>query len=213
MLTLIGDVHGKRKEYRILLKQIVGPTLQVGDLDFNYEGLHVEGQNYFIGGNHDNYELIEDAVGYLGDYGENCIGGVPFYQVRGAFSIDKHFRRDRISWWREEELTFVQRMECYTDYEFFGCGGRIPLVVSHDCPQSVCETLWPYINDITVTRELLEVMFQEYAPQLWIFGHHHKSENVVIGKTRFICLAELETLTLEYKDGTFISNDWQDVRT
>jgi Icc-related predicted phosphoesterase len=43
----------------------------------------------------------------------------------------------------------------------------------------------------------LHMMFQEHQPKLWVFGHHHQSKDVQINGTRFVCLNELETMTLE----------------
>lgn len=47
------------------------------------------------------------------------------------------------------------------------------------------------------TRTMLQKMFEEHKPELWIFGHHHKSKDEVINGTRFICLDELETFEIE----------------
>jgi hypothetical protein len=69
------------------------------------------------------------------------------------------------------------------------------MILSHDCPEIVCKQLFGY-PDNNKTRNGLQTMFEIYQPKLWIFGHHHKSIDTIIGDTRFICLNELETFHL-----------------
>jgi predicted phosphodiesterase len=45
----------------------------------------------------------------------------------------------------------------------------------------------------TATSSLAQQMYTIHKPDLWIFGHHHKSFDETIGGTRFICLNELES--------------------
>jgi hypothetical protein len=40
-------------------------------------------------------------------------------------------------------------------------------------------------------------MFDQWQPELWVFGHYHFSRNFKIGKTRFLCLNELEPFELD----------------
>ena len=77
------------------------------------------------------------------------------------------------------------------------------IVVTHDCPASVAEILFGMptsgVNKQffkSTTRELLQGLFEEHQPRLHLFGHHHKSKDMIINGTRFICLAELETYNL-----------------
>lgn len=94
-------------------------------------------------------------------------------------------------------------MEAFDKY----CEVRPKIVVSHDCPQSVMMQLFRY-PEKSQTRTMLEMMFQEHQPELWIFGHHHKSKDEIInGGTRFICLSELETFEIKkgYPDRIFVN--------
>jgi hypothetical protein len=67
-------------------------------------------------------------------------------------------------------------------------------MVTHDCP----EQLLPYLvshHSVFTTRtgQAFANMFERYQPKLWVFGHHHKSFDMEVNGTRFVCLAELET--------------------
>jgi hypothetical protein len=47
-------------------------------------------------------------------------------------------------------------------------------------------------------------MLDRHRPDAWIFGHHHVSRDFFVKGTRFRCLAEFETITLEFRDdGSF----------
>ena len=47
------------------------------------------------------------------------------------------------------------------------------------------------------TRQALQAMWSAHSPELWIFGHWHKSFDHVLRGTRFICLAELEYIDID----------------
>lgn len=55
---------------------------------------------------------------------------------------------------------------------------------------------------------LLQVMWEEPQPEVWIFGHHHESRDFTLGATRFCCLDVREALTLTFHgDGSI---EWPD---
>ena len=55
--------------------------------------------------------------------------------------------------------------------------------------------------ETSATASLLQAMLDLHRPEAWIFGHHHVSRDFYLKKTRFRCLAELETLKVEF-DGS-----------
>jgi len=65
------------------------------------------------------------------------------------------------------------------------------IIISHDCPNIVRKYFFN-ISDKSLTTNGMQFMFDSYKPDLWIFGHHHKSKNEVIEGTKFVCLSELE---------------------
>ena len=197
-LLFIGDTHGKIFEYQKIVEQSdCDMSFCVGDFGWlkywEYHKKHIGYPHYINPGNHDAVEAMQDDSGFLSTGNHKYFEEYDLFTVRGAYSIDKQMRTERVDWFREEELNYVQSLQAILAYE------RVcpQIVVSHDCPQEVREKLFG-IQDKSHTSQLLQEMFDYCRPELWIFGHHHKSKDVVINGTRFICLAELETFKLNY---------------
>ena len=88
----------------------------------------------------------------------------------GAASIDKAYRIDRVSWWKEELITYGQLQKTLAEER-----GQIDIMLSHDHP-----TIIPYSRDRYKLlfgegdQMALQVLFDRYEPKVWMFGHHHK---------------------------------------
>lgn len=202
-MIFIGDVHGKISEYQKLLKGLPSgvPVVQVGDMGFGFVPIP---ENFgvchnFIRGNHDHPALAAAHPDYLGDYGSYPTPSGQLFFVSGAWSIDWMLRAEGRSWWRDEELSpakLREAVECYRLY-------KPDIVVTHDGPQSVTETLLRSISvgpptiHRTRTGQALQEMFEAHQPKVWVFGHFHVSWRRKIGRTQFCCLPELGMATLE----------------
>jgi len=195
MLTIIGDVHGYHDSYLNLI-QGKNASVQVGDFGFNYDCLSgVDPDNHkIIGGNHDNYDIIGNCPNYLGDFGMTNVGGVEFFFVRGECSVDAHLRIEGSNWWRNEELGMSvahRAIDAYSD-------AKPDIVISHGCPGDML----PFFvtnsmkNVPSRTASMLDAMWDAHRPKLWIFGHHHNTKTVTLGRTTFRCLNELETMEI-----------------
>jgi predicted phosphodiesterase len=194
MLTIIGDVHGKYKNYHeIIQKKDCYPyTVQLGDFGFNYEILKdVDPQCHkIVAGNHDNYDQIINFPHYLGDYGLFKLGDVEFFFYRGAYSIDHKTRTIGIDWWQNEQLSideFNKAMELYANI-------KPNIVITHDCPSSMVTTMLRPDQRVyqNMTGWALNELLHIHQPDIWIHGHYHVSKKTTYGKTKFICLNELE---------------------
>lgn len=187
-ITFIGDVHGKYDKYLKLTKKYQN-TIQLGDMGFSYGYMeNLRGNHTFIKGNHDNYDI--DVFQDLGDFG--YIEQFNLFFFRGAYSIDKQYRTVGVDWWVNEELSYQDCVAAIYQYTKV----KPELVISHDCPLSICSSLFGF-RDMTKTRFALETMLNIHKPKIWLFGHHHQSIDKVIDGVRFICLNELETITLD----------------
>lgn len=195
MLTIIGDVHGKHDDYLKIVDNSKY-TLQVGDFGLDWSVLELVNnkENKIIGGNHDNYDTINQYLHYLGDFGTTNFGGTEFFFVRGERSVDAHLRIEGKSWWRNEELDINTAYQAVSAYET----NKPDIVISHGCPESVLPLFVTNSTKYKASRtaQLLNAMLDIHRPKLWIFGHHHNSKSIVVNGCNFICLNELETINI-----------------
>jgi len=210
-VRIIGDVHGKRWQYRQLVNNSPHQhSIQIGDLDFDYSwmGFADPKRHKVIAGNHDNYATLEPGDNkfimqtdhFLGDFG---IYAVPEYRevffVRGGRSIDYKYRTLGVDLFHEEELSLAQSYEAFELYK----KTEPRVVLSHECPTSIINLVSPngrWEGKPIVpsnTANLLQHMLDAWKPLLWIFGHHHRHLNTMVGRTNFICLPELGYIDLE----------------
>lgn len=214
-LRLIGDVHQKIKDY---IKLLDAPySIQLGDMGFDYSLLNqVDASKHkFLAGNHDNYsisEYVDDKPSiliseneryafsempahYLGNYG---LFRVPetdqdIFFVRGAYSIDWRYRTIGIDLFEYEELSNYEMSLALDLY----LKTKPRFVISHDAPLDATKNICSFLIK-NRTAYLLQEMFENHQPELWVFGHHHVSISKIIGNTQFICLPELGVLDLEF---------------
>jgi predicted phosphodiesterase len=193
-IILLGDVHGK---FDTLLKYKVKEDqsyLQVGDLGVGFPRLPVPklpSNFFYIRGNHDNPEFCKTHINYLGDFGYNL--KLDLFWMGGAFSPDWELRTPGYDWWFSEELNVQQLNEALELYSRV----RPRYVVTHECPECVRPTLFPKSSDLhSRTPHYLGEMLAIHQPEIWIFGHYHRSIIKKIGQTTFVCLNELSKFEL-----------------
>lgn len=192
-LLVIGDVHGKINEYWKLINEYNIDSIQVGDFGFkrhhNWHLENIDSSKHKINfGNHDDYTYL-DKPHSLSDF--TYFDKKKLMTVRGAYSIDKHLRTENLDWWANEELNYEEMQNAIDFYNL----NKPKIMITHDCPQSIKESLFN-IKDKSITSNGLQIMFESHQPDIWVFGHNHTSKNEVINGVRFICLKELETIII-----------------
>lgn len=217
----IGDVHGHFDRYIDIIKDASGrPTIQVGDFGIGFQNSieHIlqedfpAGEHYFIRGNHDDPDRCLNQYSHFNPDNKGPVfiqdghpfhlNGTVFFPLGGALSIDKQWRTPGVTWWEGEELTVSRLDECIQVAEKLD---RCDVVVTHDCP----DFLVPYLKNNgqekdrwpSRTRQALDSVFEFIGkkPKVWVFGHWHKSLDITINDTRFICLNELEYIDLSFE--------------
>lgn len=194
-MKIIGDVHGKVDQYREIIMDCE-ESICVGDFGFQrhwdwwWKNIpsEIQSKHWINMGNHDYLPYLHRHPS-CGDWKFFEEKGI--FTIRGAESIDRYHRTEGIDWFRNEQLTYTESLEVYDRIMEI----RPKIIVSHDCPQQVMRSLFGY-NDQSTTRQFLQEVFNEYQPELWIFGHHHQSKDARFYGTRFVCLTELETFDL-----------------
>lgn len=198
-VLFIGDVHGHFESYMALIEGKEA-SVQVGDmgLGFGKELPRLSQNHYFIRGNHDDPAecLLHPNCVSDGWYKEDW----DMFFLGGAWSIDWEWRQQyeshygRKIWWRNEECSQGKLDEIVARYKDI----KPRFVVTHDCPLDAAIHLnSQHTWDTSRTRNALSEMFYNHKPEFWLFGHHHITEVWDFGGTRFICLNELDHVTLE----------------
>src|SRR5688572_3564341 len=112
-VRFIGDVHGRFKAYKALIRA-VPRSIQVGDMGVGFfkwphgeaaqnppHDAMVSGDHRFIRGNHDNPAVCRTQSQWIAD--GHIEDGMMF--VGGGVSIDQALRHQSFDWWPEEELS------------------------------------------------------------------------------------------------------------
>lgn len=190
LVRFVGDIHGRFNGY---LKLVEGSefSIQVGDFGIGFETLKnpipdLDGEHYFIRGNHDNPAKCRMQPNFLEDGPDSQ--DIMFF-LGGAYSVDNSLRTEGVDWWADEELTVVELNKVLDAYEL-----RKPsIVVTHDCPTVTMP--FPLYKNPSRTSQALDAMYEIHPPKLWVFGHHHRNIDVVVDGTRFVCVDKMS-----YKD-------------
>ena len=112
-MYFIGDVHGRIKQYRSIIRGLPegSSSLQLGDMGIGFKGVHLypvgcllKGKHLWIRGNHDSPAACRAHPLYRGDYGYD--ESEKLFWLGGAWSIDQKWRLENVNWWRDEELSW-----------------------------------------------------------------------------------------------------------
>ena len=199
-LLLIGDVHGKFRQYVDLVRD-VPRSIQIGDYGVGFPSWTVDREiladvgpeHRFIRGNHDNPSVCRDM--------DNCIpdghydADLDMFFVGGALSIDSSIRQEGVDYWHDEELSYGELCDVYDKY----VEAKPRIMITHDVAEEVALELFPFYKGRrrSVTRQAFQAMFEAHRPELWVFGHWHRSAMRPVQGTMFRCLAELNTMRVE----------------
>lgn len=201
-MRLISDVHGKIQQYLDIVKD-QEYSLQLGDMGFDYSLLRK--LNYdkhkFIPGNHDNYDNLPPHA--YNSYGMESLGGIDFFYVRGAFSIDwlprvsSYIGRGVKSWFEQEQLSQEELRLAIQEYVYH----KPEIVISHDFPLTISRKIGNHNvvrsfgydpnGCLSRTQLALEVMFLEHQPKKWFGAHYHVDVDFKFKNTNFVCMREL----------------------
>lgn len=183
-------------------------SVQLGDLGDDEAYTEIESQvdsaaHRFFAGNHDHYHCL--PVHSLGDFGEVTLGGVAFFFVRGAASMDKAKlletgkRIGRQLWLAEEELRDDQMSAARQEYS----AAKPQIMISHDAPtriaRFVCQETSRGEAEFVSSRtsDFLETLLETHRPKLWLFGHYHHDWEYAEFGTHFRCVGELSFVDID----------------
>lgn len=213
---LIGDIHGMVDDYAVhAIGDFKGPSIQIGDFgigfgqsDYWHESVndfHTRNDHRFIRGNHDNPFQCKEMTGWIKD--GTIEDDVMF--IGGAWSIDNpvappgwYRRTAGYDWWPEEENSDEDFERMLEDYSRV----KPRVMVTHDCPSNASYSMFWGSGFIkgpaypTRTGTWFNRFFEAHQPDFWFFGHWHKTMQLKIDNTTFVCLGELDTIDVDLSD-------------
>lgn len=147
----------------------------------------------FLPGNHENYDrlysdefeeiemfgdkvkVIYDDV-YMLQYGRcYTIEGKTFFVVPGAESIDKEYRIENVSWWKQEQMNYSQWREVFDKAEELK---SVDYILAHDIPESVfyyliSDPTFGTLKKISSTSKGLQSLIEKLEYKQGFSGHYH----------------------------------------
>lgn len=194
-MIILGDLHGEAKVAHKLCQEHPAQTiLQLGDLGIGFaplDSFQFKPNFRFFRGNHDSPALSRNHLNYLSDYGEHVIDRKKVFVVAGADSIDKEKRIEGLTWWRDEELSYIESKACLDAWE----SSTAEILITHDCPQFICENYF-LVYDRSMTRILINSIYDIRAPKQHYFGHWHRKFQITSKGTFFRCLDINESILI-----------------
>jgi hypothetical protein len=208
-VRFIGDAHGKFDRYKKII-QDAERSVQIGDMGIGFlrrdcngdlkrtanppHALMVKHSARFLRGNHDAPEACKRHSQWIAD---GTVENDMMF-IGGATSIDRVYRVENESWWRDEECSMSQLNHFVEVYATV----RPRIMVTHEVPESIADGILAATNRSKIelgsrTRQALEGMLSIHAPEIWIAGHWHVDIDQVVNGTRFIVLNELSYVDLE----------------
>ncbi len=169
-----------------------------GSNEYNYWLKWLSEKNFttlFIDGNHENFEMlnsypvitwnggkahqITDSVIHLMRGQIFLIDGYKFFTFGGAKSSDKEFRKEGVSWWKEEMPNQEEYVEGFRNLEVNKW--KVDFIVTHTCPVKIQKVLLEKSDKNLETTELNQYLSEIDSKtnyKHWYFGHNHLDEDL-----------------------------------
>lgn len=147
----------------------------------------------FIDGNHENFDLlnkysteywnegkvhiINDSVIHLMRGQVFYIEGKTFFTFGGATSIDKIYRTENISWWKEEMPSFKEFDEGIKNLELNDL--NVDYILTHCCSSKMLELVSIFCGfsrnyHIDSLNKYFDIIQTNIKYKHWYFGHYHE---------------------------------------
>ena len=145
----------------------------------------------FVDGNHENFELLNSYEveywngGKIHRIAKNIIhlmrgqvfeiDGKTIFTFGGAISVDRVYRKEHISWWKEEMPTEEDLEEAKRNLERYN--NDVDYIITHTCDTSVFKdpAIYYFGNkfEIFSDNKMLDYFEQNVKYKHWYFGHYH----------------------------------------
>ena len=140
----------------------------------------------FVDGNHENFDLlsefevkewnggkvhfINDSIIHLMRGQVFTIDGLKFFTMGGGTSIDKMFRIEGKTWWKEEEPSKEEFEEALNNLD--NNNWEVDYVITHTTSLKRMEKLC-YIKERAPLNRFFDMLEENLKYKHWYFGHFH----------------------------------------
>lgn len=149
----------------------------------------------FVDGNHENFDLlnsykiddwnggkvhqVSNSVIHLLRGQVYSISGNKFFTFGGAKSTDIEFRKENISWWKDEMPNTDEYEEGLKNLETNNF--QVDYIITHTCSskmQHVLKERYDKNREITEINRYLDTIEEKVKFKHWYFGHNHLDESL-----------------------------------
>ena len=121
------------------------------------------------------------------------LGGITFFTFGGAYSPDRRYREEGISWFPEELPSRQEYLEGWENLQ--KSGFKVDYILTHTAPQNIISKMGykdlPGHNEEVPLREFLQQVADHTDFKAWYFGHFHKDCKIA---DSFFCLYDILSL-------------------
>lgn len=96
----------------------------------------------------------------------------------GAVSVDRAYRKENISWWKEEEPTYHEWEKAFKKLD------KADIILTHDTPFDVLKQI-KNIKKNNVNSMLNRILEFNTNVTKWYFGHHHINNKITYNNIEF----------------------------
>lgn len=98
-----------------------------------------------------------------------------FFVMGGARSVDKVYRKEHVSWWKEELPSMNEINEAIDNLDkHLWC---VDYVITHCAPDNIQYRISPYFEHDIATNFLFSVN-KSLEFKHWYFGHYHEDKDI-----------------------------------
>jgi hypothetical protein len=105
-----------------------------------------------------------------------CFNGVRIFTMGGATSTDKQYRREGVSWWKEEMPNYQEYEEAYKNLE--KCNWNVDHVISHTGPAQLIKESKIINEDKNQLEDFFDIIDNRLMFKHWYFGHFHQDRRI-----------------------------------
>ncbi|MCR5733480.1 MAG: metallophosphoesterase [Lachnospiraceae bacterium] len=187
-LIICGDVcvcgfsASEERETRKVLRNLPVTTLFIDGNHENFEQLNSYGVDTWNGGK---VHFIESGIIHLMRGQVFDIDGTSFFTFGGAYSIDKMYRTEGLSWFPEEIPSRKEYEEGWRNLE--KTDFKVDYILTHSGPREVAAAMGygEMSDDEIELRQYLQRVADNTDFTAWYFGHFHVDDQV---EDMFFCL-------------------------